>query len=228
MIRAVIATTKPWNIAYFKGKLPTLPGAWRLIEHPEELTAEFVRDFSPDYIFFPHWSWRVPDDILDLTECVCFHMTDVPAGRGGTPLQNLISRGHTKTVVSALRMVHEMDAGPVYSKVPLSLDGRAQEIYERATALIADMILHIVNNRPVPVPQVGEPTIFPRRKPEDSRLPLACEPAALYDHIRMLDAETYPHAFLDYGSFRLEFTHATQTSDGVEARVMIKRKEKSS
>ncbi len=25
-------------------------------------------------------------------ECVCFHMTDVPYGRGGSPLQNLIIR----------------------------------------------------------------------------------------------------------------------------------------
>ena len=80
------------------------------------MSADLVRSLKPRYVFFPHWSWKVPDDILGATECVCFHMTDVPFGRGGSPLQNLIVRGHTETRVSALRMVSEPDAGPVYMK----------------------------------------------------------------------------------------------------------------
>ncbi len=46
--------------------------------------------------------------------CVVFHMTDLPFGRGGSPLQNLISRGIYKTKISAIKVVKEIDAGPIY------------------------------------------------------------------------------------------------------------------
>ena len=43
-------------------------------------------------------------------------MTDLPYGRGGSPLQNLIINGHKETMMSALRCVQELDAGPIYLK----------------------------------------------------------------------------------------------------------------
>jgi methionyl-tRNA formyltransferase len=69
---------------------------------------------APRYVFFAHWSWKIPRAVYEAHECVIFHMTDVPFGRGGSPLQNLISRGIYETKLSALRCVEEMDAGPVY------------------------------------------------------------------------------------------------------------------
>ncbi len=39
----------------------------------------------------------------------------------------------------------------------------------------------------------------------------------------MLDAPTYPLAFLDYGDFRLEFSYAELGDDTIEARVLIRR-----
>jgi methionyl-tRNA formyltransferase len=141
-------------------------------------------------------------------------MTDVPYGRGGSPLQNLIVHGHTKTRVSALRMVAELDAGPVYLKRPLDLSGRAQEIFERLSALVFDMIEEIVGNNPEPVPQTDEPVVFNRRTPAQSVLPAEGDLKKVYDHIRMLDAETYPRAFLENGDYRLEFSHARLCEDG--------------
>lgn len=71
---------------------------------------------SPRYIFFPHWSFVVPADLFEAHECVCFHMTDVPYGRGGSPLQSHILDGQTETNLTALRMVEEVDAVPVYTR----------------------------------------------------------------------------------------------------------------
>jgi methionyl-tRNA formyltransferase len=67
-------------------------------------------------------------------------MTDVPYGRGGSPLQNLILDGQTSTMVTALRMVEEMDAEPVYDKRPMILGGRAEDIYLLAGELCWQMI----------------------------------------------------------------------------------------
>jgi methionyl-tRNA formyltransferase len=219
-----VATVKPWNVTAYHRHAPSLPGRWQLIDRPEDLSAERLLAMRPRYLFFPHWSWKVPAEILEAVECVCFHMTDVPYGRGGSPLQNLIARGHTATMLTALRMTAEMDGGPVYLKRPLDLSGRAQEIFARAADLTFAMIAEMVAGEPEPVAQAGEVTVFRRRRPEQSRLPEAADLAGLYDHIRMLDAETYPQAFLESGHLRLTFSHAELGEGTLTARVTISRK----
>jgi methionyl-tRNA formyltransferase len=223
----VVCAVKPWNVAAFARRTPELPGTWHLIESVDDLTLATLERLSPRYVFFPHWSWRVPSDITTRYECVCFHMTDVPYGRGGSPLQNLISRGHTSTMLTALRMVEELDAGPVYLKRPLSLEGRAEDIFGRAADVIYDEMAEIVSHEPALAAQQGEIVVFPRRAPGDSLLPPGGSPALLYDFIRMLDAPTYPKAFLEWGEWLLEFDRAHTVSDSVEARVVIHKREKS-
>lgn len=220
-IHYVVATIKPWNIDAYHRTTAKLPGLWHLISKRESLTGRALAAIAPRYVFFPHWSWPVPAQVFDGFECVCFHMTDVPYGRGGSPLQNLITRGATSTVMTALRMVEEIDAGPVYLQRPLDLSGRAQDIYERAADLVFDMIGEIVEREPHPVPQRGEPTCFGRRTPAQSNLPADATPRELYDHIRMLDADTYPRAFIHHGNLRLEFSDAHLDGAELSARVVI-------
>ena len=107
-----------------KKKLPHLNVVF--LTTPQELISFDFDSFPPDWIFFPHWSWIIRQHIYDNYRCVIFHMTDVPYGRGGSPLQNLIVRGHKETMLSAIKCVAELDAGPVYCKVPLSLEGTAE------------------------------------------------------------------------------------------------------
>ncbi len=220
----VVATVKPWNVAAFHRRNSQLPGRWWLIERKHDLQVNSIQEIRPRYIFFPHWSWRVPEEILAASECVCFHMTDLPYGRGGSPLQNLIERGHTTTMLSALRMVSDVDAGPIYFQRPLSLDGRAQEIYEQAAELVFDMVAELVESEPEPEPQRGDITHFQRRSPEQSAIPTEGSIETLFDHIRMLDADTYPRAFLNHGRLQLEFSHASLSVESVTAQVTFRRK----
>lgn len=217
----VYCTDRPWTLEAFLKIRAGLPGRWSLCVSREDL-AEMVARVAPRYIFFPHWSSIVPDAIL-ARECVCFHMTDVPYGRGGSPLQNLIARGHKSTMLTALQMTETLDAGPVYFKRSLSLEGSARQIMRRAAALSAEMMAEIVAREPAPVPQEGTPTHFARRKPAQSALPDAATPEALYDHIRMLDAPGYPHAFLNHGAWRASFTEAVVDGAAVEARVRFEK-----
>lgn len=218
----VVTTIRPWHVAQYNAKVSTLPGVWHLITDPDELTVARLATIQPRYIFFPHWSHKVPAAIVDRYECVCFHETDVPYGRGGSPIQNLIERGHTDTVVTALRMVEELDAGPVYGKRPLSLLGLAEEIYLRSASIIFEMIEAIATREPTPSAQSGKPTAFRRRTPEQSSFPRDAQTlAAVFDHIRMLDAEQYPHAFLEYGDFHMEFTRPVLRTGRIEAAVSI-------
>ncbi|MDR1349669.1 MAG: hypothetical protein LBJ59_02600, partial [Zoogloeaceae bacterium] len=196
---------------------------WRFIDTPEALHAALAQ-CTPRYIFFLHWSEKIPQEIWSRIECVCFHMTDVPYGRGGSPLQNLIARGLKETKLSALRMVEELDAGPVYAKIPLLLAGSAREIYLEAGRKSLGIARWIATERPEPAPQQGKVVVFKRRAPAESILPVQAEIPRIYDHIRMLDAPGYPLAFLEHGDFKIEFFNASLEEEVVRASVLIHKK----
>jgi methionyl-tRNA formyltransferase len=75
------------------------------------------------------------------------------------------------------------------------------------------------------VEQSGEVVVFKRRKPEESNMKNAEDIRKVYDLIRMLDAEGYPHAFLETDHLRIEFTQAVlQPDKTIEAHVRITEK----
>lgn len=189
----------------------------------EQLDPTALAEFAPDFVFFPHWSWKIPAAVYERFESIIFHMTDLPYGRGGSPLQNLIRRGHTETKLTALKCVEELDAGPIYLKRPLSLAGTAEEIFGRAAELMEEMIVDIVTRRPQPIPQEGEIVPFKRLKPEDGDLAKTSSLNEAYDMIRMLNANGYPAAFLTSGGLRLEFSNAELSGDELVAKVHIRR-----
>ena len=68
-----------------------------LIKSKKELSYNKIQKINPSIIFFPDWSWKVPEKIVKNFKCVCFHEAPLPKFRGGSPLQNQIIRGKTKT-----------------------------------------------------------------------------------------------------------------------------------
>lgn len=132
-----------------------------------------MRENNKVKLFFPYWSFKISKEMMDNYECIGMHMTDLPYGRGGSPLQNLILRGFTETVITAFRITDEWDAGPIYCKRPLSLAGTAQEIFDRASNIIYnEMIPFILTNDIEPVPQEGEVVLFKRIKQSEHPEPV--------------------------------------------------------
>ena len=195
----VIASSKSWNKDLPASLHAATGQRFHLISDPAEITVEYLTELSPCYVFFPHWSHIIPVSVFQSFECVIFHMTDLPFGRGGSPLQNLIARGIYETKISALKCIEEVDAGPIYLKRSLSLHGAAEEIYLRASKIIESMIVEIIKTTPQSIVQIGEPTFFKRRKPEQGNLLDAGSLDQAFDLIRMLDADGYPHAFINVG-----------------------------
>lgn len=220
----VIVANRPWYHDFAERLMRRTSHEFVVINTKSELTLARLQSIQPRYIFFPHWSYKVPAEIFEAYESVIFHMTDVPYGRGGTPLQNLIARGIYDTKISALKCLEEVDAGPVYLKKSLSLHGTAEEIYLRASVVVENMIVEIVANEPVPHEQQGEIVRFERLGPEDGNISRLSELAEIFDHIRMLDADGYPKAFLETEHVRLEFQRPSLKHGKVVADVIITRK----
>ena len=217
----VIAYNRPW-CRDLPDKLEKKTGKnFFSIDNKKDLNRDHLNSINPEHIFFPHWSYIIPEEIYGNFNCVIFHMTDLPYGRGGSPLQNLIVRGHRETMISAIQCVKEIDAGPVYLKKPLSLNGSAEEIFIRANHIIEKMIVEIIKINPQPLPQTGEITKFRRRKPEDGDWSGSKTLDEVFDYIRMLDAEGYPPAFIRVGNYKIEFSRAIKKVDVVHASVKV-------
>lgn len=224
-MKNIIVSNRKWNSKYIDIIARKTGSEIFYIDNIDDLIYENLKEINPNKIFFFHWSYIIPEKIYNSFECIIFHMTDLPFGRGGSPLQNLIQRGIYSTKISALRCVKELDAGPIYMKKDLSLHGNAEEIYMRASKVCCDMVIEIINNEVMPVAQNGEVTVFKRRKPTDSNIAALDSLVSVYDYIRMLDADGYPHAFVEVGNLRFEFDRAALKDGFIEADVKISIRE---
>ena len=226
-MKILIATVKSWNLKNV-GKLIKKYKKHRfcLLSKKEQFTLDMVKEFKPDIIFVPHWNWIIPKAIYSKYKTIIFHMTDLPFGRGGSPLQNLLSRGIYTTQISAIKCVKNLDAGPVYCKEEFNLHfGSAQEILTEMSNIIFDkMIPYIIEKNPKPQPQKGKVTEFKRRKPKESNVRQLKELVQMYDWIRMLDGEGYPPAYIETPNFRIEFTDAKIKHSEVIAKCRILKK----
>lgn len=221
----LIASSQKWNIDIFENlKQHFNQYNWFWIQDNKLLTVEYLLKINPKYIFFPHWSFKISQDIYENFECILFHMTDLPYGRGGSPLQNLILEKKEKTKISAIKVESEIDSGAIYLKKPLDLHGNAQGIFSRASVIIEKMISEIILVSPIPKKQEGVPYYFKRRKPSQSEILNLKGIDECYDFIRMLDSEGYPKAFFETNNLRFEFENARYNKDNLIADVRIFKK----
>ncbi|MDZ7846857.1 MAG: formyltransferase family protein [Owenweeksia sp.] len=225
MSNYILLSQKKWHRDLFQTLCERSNESWQRISSKEDFNIDNLNKFNPDKIFIPHWSHIIPAEIFENFECIVFHMTDLPYGRGGSPLQNLIVRGHQETKISALKVDKGIDTGKVYLKAPLSLLGTAEEIFLRSVEVIERMIEYIIDKEPEPEEQRGEPVIFKRRKPQDGNLIGLENLAEVYNYIRMLDCEGYPSAFIETEHLRIEFSRAAIKADkSIKADVKISQK----
>jgi len=209
MNQFVILSEKKWHEGVFLAlKNKCNKANWILISNKDEFNYNNLLLLKPTKIFIPHWSYIISSEIYESFDCIVFHMTDLPYGRGGSPLQNLIVRGHKSTKISALKVRKGIDTGDVYLKEDLSLLGAAKDIFNRSLDIIQLMIEKIIENNIIPIPQSGEVVEFKRRLPEESNLEPLKNLEIAFDYIRMLDAEGYPNAFIETEFLKFEFFNA--------------------
>ena len=217
-MRLIICNSKNW---FTLDKEIYKDNTIKIITNRNELTKEFLDNFNPDYVFFTHWNWIVPKEIHENFLCIVFHTAPLPYGRGGSPIQNLILKGLDSAPVCALKMTDDLDAGPIYSKIEISLQGSLKEIFCRVNLAANKLIAEIINKNIVPVDQHGEPTLFNRLK--DNELPMDIELKEIYDRVRMLDHDDYPKSYIIYGKSKFEFFNAEYENDCINLKCKISK-----
>lgn len=179
-----------------------------LIKNPNQIKLLTVKKINPEFIFFPDWSWIVPSEIIKNFKCICFHESNLPKFRGGSPIQNQIIRNKTKTKTTAFLMNDKLDAGDILLQKDLSLEGTLQEIFSRMIKNDYEMINLIIKGKYRTKKQKEIPSFYKRRKPKESELKsLNHSKKYIYNFIRML-ADPYPNAFLKIGKRKIIFKSA--------------------
>ena len=194
------------------------------IREKTDLSFDVLQKFQADLVFFPHWNWIVEKEIFSNFKCIAFHTAPLPYGRGGSPIQNLIQRGHTKSPVSALAMSDGIDNGPIYDQEDISLEGSLSEILKRLDSVTNILMRRLVEHLPKPKDQVGDPKIFRRLGHSDNEISFDANFEEVYNAIRMLDDPSYPCAYLTLRHILIEFSEINKVNDELFCRVRISKK----
>ena len=118
-------------------------------------------------------------------------------------------------------MTEDLDAGPIYIKKVISLSGPLNKIFERISLKIFEMIKILMTKEINPKKQSGKILIFKRIKERNSEIKNELNLKKIYDKIRMLDADSYPNAFIKLGNFKILFTDPKLKKNLIECNARI-------
>jgi methionyl-tRNA formyltransferase len=126
----------------------------------------------------------IPRELLERHDWLNVHPSLLPRWRGAAPVERAIMAGDDETGVTVIRLVEELDAGPIGTQegFPIGPDDDAGAIYARAAEL-APALLDAATSF---TPQAGEPTYAEKIGPSDRELDWSRSAKELHDRIRAL------------------------------------------
>lgn len=113
----------------------------------------------------------IPQSIIDIFPhgIINIHPSLLPQHRGPTPIESVIIGGETTTGVSIMKLVKEMDAGPVYGFSEFKLNGTedkqslADELQELGTTLLLNLLPGILSGEIVAQSQNEEHATYDKQ-----------------------------------------------------------------
>lgn len=128
--------------------------------------------------------------------CLVIHASDLPEGRGWSPLVWQILEGSNTITVTLFEAGDELDCGPVWHKQQIHFEGHdlADEIYAALFAAEMELMDYAVENFGCvqPVFQSGTPSYYRRRTPEVNRLDIHSSIAQQFNLLRCAEEQRYP------------------------------------
>ena len=127
-----------------KHKIPTLkPVKIRTMEFLNELKA-----FEPDLLVVAAYGRILPNAILEVPRIAPMnvHASLLPRHRGAAPIEGAILAGDAETGVTIMRIVEQMDAGPMYfqRKIPIEPTDTQATLREKLAHVGADAMLEAI------------------------------------------------------------------------------------
>jgi methionyl-tRNA formyltransferase len=140
-----------------------------------------------DTIVVAAYGALIPASLLDRALWLNVHPSLLPRWRGAAPIERAIMAGDEESGVSVIRLVEELDAGPIGAQSTISIGGdtTAGDVYAETSRLAPELIDGALANESFS-PQAGETTYAEKIGPADRELDWSRPPKELHDRIRAL------------------------------------------
>ena len=144
-------------------------------------------DLDAETIVLVAYGALIPPELLERHEWLNVHPSSLPRWRGAAPVERAIMAGDEEGGVSVIRLVEELDAGPIGAWHDLWIGGdqTAGDVYAEAARLASELIDEALGNDSFS-PQEGEVTYAEKIRPADRELDWSWPAKQLHDQIRAL------------------------------------------
>jgi methionyl-tRNA formyltransferase len=156
--------------------------------------AEALRAFAPDIGVVAAYGKIIPDALLSLPRrgMINVHASVLPRYRGAAPIHRAVMHGEAETGVTIMRVVRELDAGPMFSVVtrPIGSDETSDVVEADLARLGADIDAGTAVETPQDATQA---TYAARIVREDGLITWSRDARDIHNQVRGL--YPWPHAF---------------------------------
>jgi methionyl-tRNA formyltransferase len=142
-------------------------------------------ELDADTIVLVAYGALIPRALLERHEWLNVHPSLLPRWRGAAPVERAIMAGDRDTGVSVIRLVEELDAGPIGAQEAFSIepDDDAGAVFARAAELAPDLLERATSFRDQPSDGV---TYAEKIGPADRELDWSRPAQELHDRVRAL------------------------------------------
>ena len=175
----------------------------------------------PDVAVVVAYGRLLPNWLLELPRlgAVNVHASLLPRHRGASPVQSAILAGDPETGVSTMRIVEELDAGPIYLEETTRIGDREDtgSLSRRLSLLGADLLVRTLSGLEAGTlearPQAGEPTWSPVIRREDGEADWTRPAVELERRLRAFTP--WPGLFSFLGAERIKIPEADVGPSGL-------------
>ncbi len=159
---------------------------------------------SGDMLFILGCTSMISQEILQRnTHNLVIHESDLPQGRGWSPISWQVQDGQNRIPVVLFEASMALDAGPIYIKDYIELDGTEllPGIKQKQGEKTIELVCRFLEQWPhiSQTPQKGKASYYPRRTRQADELDIQKTIAEQFNHLRIVHNENYPAWFVYNG-----------------------------
>ena len=124
------------------------------VRNPKNLNSkeefEFFKELNPDIVVVVAYGQLISKKFLDIPKegFINIHASLLPKWRGAAPIQRSIMNLDTETGISIMKIIEDLDAGPVMKKIKAKIDESitADDLSKNLSKISSESIVEVLNN----------------------------------------------------------------------------------
>ena len=181
-------------------------------KHEIHLTNNINEIKNGDLLFLIAVTQIVKSDIRNrFKKTLCVHESDLPEGRGWSPVVYAVLNNEKKISMSLFEVNDGIDSGDIWKKIFFNIEKHeiASEINHKVSIKTIELMNFAIENfndiKPIPQDDSNITTYLERRTPDDSQLDVGKTIAEQFNQIRIADENGYP-CFFNHKGYRYKLT----------------------